>query len=860
MKSQLAPISPIHPPPLQPRITLTGGARTVTINNGHSVAVTFDVTRFLTEAPIGLSALRLPPGVTAVFSPPSLPASMTQQQFTLTLTAGPTALAAVAMVEVVATATGAVSGYAYITVTIASPYSFTPGAPILPVGPAGQSATSSQTAVVLAAFGQAEMPFNVQLLEGVTGAITFAITGEPAGVTARFSPASLAAPPGPGYVSITLTLLAGATISPGTSTISVTVMVNSAARCVLTFPLHLVAPFVSSVTPTVGTVPTFLQSGTPVTITGGGFGPGTTVTFGAGQPVGAASIAANGASLVVNVPATAASGPLTIVSPAGTASGAPEFAVDNYRNTRGFSWANSGDFQTMAGSSYSQSDATALFGASQTIVNLGFVKFFNPVVDLFLALADTILDSGGQCYGMSLGSLRFAAAQMSFAGLPQQPAGAEPNGPAGPDAWLLAGPQLGTSATDESPSLTSFVHQQHLAQLSQENINNWISFHANVNSAAGLRSALQQAFTAGGGNGMGAIVCLNPSISLGHAVVAYEIADTGDGDFDILLYNPNVPFDMGLAGLNVPPGETENEDLDANYRATQAGMSVIHVMSDGSWSATLNISEGPATWTGGIFNITLVPWNAIPVTPTVPWLELATGGGLLAAVLWIVVGDASITQVTDGQGHLLLADGQWNTDPQTLLPGVRPLPAFGGLGKSLPPAFASISTEPLIHTVTGNTSGSYDLRWIGNGYAITMTGIATGTGSADTVQMLDGGVSFTAAQDKTITVTITGTGTTSGLPRTAILQAGVTAGAMAGLSFDPASETFSYVNTGRSASYTLELSTLDATGQPVQLGTPAPSAGPGDTLTFKPDWTRLVAGAGIVSIHTPMGEVTNHTL
>jgi hypothetical protein len=860
MKPQLAPISPIHPPPpLQPRISLTGGARTVTINNGHSVAVTFDVTRLDTEAPISLAAVRLPPGVTAALSPPSLPASAMEQRFTLTLTAAPTALAAVAVVEVVASATDVISGYAYITVTIASPYSFTPGAPILPIGSAGESTTSSQTAVVLAAFGQAEVPFNLRLLEGATGTITFAAAGEPAGVTARFTPVTLAAPPMPGYVSITLTLLAGATVSPDICTISVTVTVNSAARGVLTVPLRLVAPFVSSVAPAVGTVPTFLQPGTPVTITGGGFGPGTTVSFGADRPVAAASIAANGTSLVVNVPATAASGPLAIVSPAGTASGTPEFAVDNYRNTRGFSWQNSCDFQTLAGSSYSQSDATALFGASQTIVNLGLFKFFNPVVDLFLALADAMLDSAGQCYGMSLGSLRFAAGQMGFAGLPQQSADAEPNGPPGPDAWLLAGPQLGTSSTDESPSLTSFVHQQHLAQLSQESINNWIGFHANVSSAAGLRSALQQAFTAGSASGMGAIVCLNPSTSEGHAVVAYEIADTGDGDFDILLYNPNVPFDMGLAGLAVPPGDTENEDLDASYRATQAGQSVIHVMSDGSWSATLNAS-GPATWTGGIFNITVVPWNAIPVTPTVPWVELATGAGLMAAVLWIVVGDASVTQVTDGQGHLLLADGQWNTNPQTSLPGVRPLPAFGGLGMSLPPAFASISTAPLTHTVTGNTSGSYDLRWIGNGYAVTMTGIATEAGSADTVQMLDGGVSFTTAQDKTITVAITGTGTTSGLPRTATLQTAVTAGATAGLSFDPANETFSYVNAGRAASYTLELSTVDSTGQPLQLSAPAPSAGPGDTLTFKPNWTSLTAGTGTVSIHTATGEVTNQTL
>jgi hypothetical protein len=840
MKPEIPPNGP-NPPPPPPRIILSGGARSVSISSGHSVAIAFSVERLDADAAISLSVPSLPSGITAAFSPSSLPASPAAQQCTLTLSAAPTALAGVSTVRVTATAPGALPGYAMVTVTVVSPFSFTPGAPILPIGPSGQSTVSSQATVTLAAFGKATIPFNLQILAGVAGTISFSTTGAlPAGIMAQFSPLALGAPPEPGYIAITLTLSAGASIRPGTFSVSCQVMVNSTARGVFTFPLLLVAPFVSSVSPRVGSVPAFLRPGTSVTITGGGFGPGTAVAFGADTPVGATSIAADGTSLTVTVPPTAASGPLQVVSPAGTAAGAPDFAVDNYRNTRGFSWVNSSAFQNMVGGSYSEADATALFGASQTFIDILGIRFFNPLVDGFLALADAMLDAGGQCYGMSLGSLRFVAGQMGFGGLPQQPAGAEPNGPPGPDAWLLDGPQLG-SGTDVSPSLAAFVHQQHLAQLSQESINNWVGFHAGVTSAAGLRSALQRAFTVGGASGMGAIICMNPSTSEGHAVVAYEIADRGSGAFDILVYNSNVPFQPG-------------EDTDPSTRTTQASQSVIKVMSDGTWT----FSE--LGWTGGIFNITVVPWNAIPPNPTIPWVELVAGGALAAAVIWLVTGDAAVSQVSDGQGHLLLNQGQWNVDPATMLPGVRPLPAFGGLGMPLPPAFASINRGTLIHTITGSAEGSYDLHWVGNGYGVAMSGVPTVPGTEDTMLTPAGGINFTPAQNKAVSVTVTGIGTPSGLPRAATLQTETSAGALLSLSFDKASETFSYVNAGRPASYSLELSTVDTAGRPVRFAAPPGSAGPGNTLTFKPTWNQLDAGTGIISIRTPAGEVTNTAL
>jgi hypothetical protein len=877
------PTLPLPRPPPPPRIVLTGGG-SVSIGNGQSVSVQFQVVTTDIFEPISLAALGLPQGVTAAFSPPSLPApdAGAVQRFSLTLTAVPNAPAAQSTIQLTAAASGLTPALAWVTVAVVSPFSFVPGAPILPIAASGESTVSRATPVLLAAYGHATIPLNLQIAEGVTGTISFAAAAAfPAGVTAQFNPLTLNAPPEAGDVAVTLLLTAGADIIPGTYSVSVDVTAGTATSGVFTFPLQLAAPFVSDVSPSAFSVPMFGQTGTSVVITGGGFGPGTTVAFGADPPVTASSVASDGTSLMVTVPPTAASGSVSVVSPAGSASGlrpvlaghvpptisptaagiitlplaGAGFAVDNYRNTRGFSWINNTTFQALVGGSYSEGDATALFGASQTTYNFQIrgigPKGFDPLVDIFLKVADSLLDSGGQCFGMSLASLRFAAGQMSFTGLPQQPAGAEPAGPPGPDAWLLNGPQLGPQsgdATNVSPSLATYVHRQHLAQLSQEYINNWTRFRENVSSAAGLQNAIQQAFTAGGVDGRGAIICINPSNSDGHAVVAYDIVDTGGGAFNILVYDPNVPFLPG-------------EDSDPVQRASQAAESVINVMSDGSWvlpnSALIFNQTGIADWSGDIDHITVIPWNTIPPTPSLPWAEILAASGLSLAFLWIVTGDASVSQVSDGQGHLLLAGGQWNLDPDTVLSGVRPLPAFGGLGQSSVPAFASTSPAPLIQTITGNAAGTYDLQWVGGGYGVTMTAVPTTPGTSDTVLMRSGGVDFTAAQDKTVAMTVTGIGTASGLPRTATVQTGASAGAAVSVLFNPATETFSYVNHGAPASYTVELSSIDATGHASSLTAPAASAQTGDTLTFSPDWTQLGAGRGILSAQTAAGAVTN---
>jgi hypothetical protein len=203
--------------------------------------------------------------------------------------------------------------------------------------------------------------------------------------------------------------------------------------------------------------------------------------------------------------------------------------------------------------------------------------------------------------------------------------------------------------------------------LSQDALNCYLSFHLNVGSAAQLRSSLEQCFA----EGIGAIVCLEANGD-GHAVIGYEIVDTGNGNFNVLLCNPNVPF-------------TPSEDSSSSIRATIAAESVLSVTSGGTWTlqhSDLFLANGSPIWTGGIGSMTVMPGKAIGVQPTFPWAEMIAGALLVGGlVVWFVGGDASVSQVSDGLGHTLLANGQLNQDATTMLQGVRRMPNLGRFGQ-----------------------------------------------------------------------------------------------------------------------------------------------------------------------------------
>lgn len=656
--------------------------------------------------------------------------------------------------------------------------------------------------------------------------------------------------PGPGQVNLTIPSTQGSGY--------ITVAIRRAADGVVSNPVNFnVLPSLSAlnVTPPVGKVPMLGAPGSTITITADGLVAGSTVTFGVDKPVPltpAAPWAPPGVTFPTPpltfsavVPPTAASGNLTITSPTGQVIGKFSYPIDNFRNTRGLSWVNSGLYQDkVAGDSYSYADATALFGAGQTTCNVLGVNIAGPFVNLFITLANAFLDGGGQCFGMSLSSIQFAEGAEAFGAFQMQPAGAESSGPPAPNVWLLNGPAFG-NGQNVDPALATFVHQRHLAQMSQEALNCFLSFHLNITSAAQLRSYLAQCFT----QGVGAIICMEANGD-GHAVVGYGIVDTGNGNFDVLLYNPNLPFSPG-------------EDSSSSTRASVAADSVLSVMSNGTWTLDHSDQSGFALpiWTGGIGSLTVMPGKSIGLQPTFPWAEMIAGALVVGGLLfWVVGGDASVSQVSDGQGHNLLSSGQWNQDPNTMLSGVRRILNLGGLGKALPPAFVSNRSGALIHTVTGKATGNYSLYLLGGGGGVNLSNVPTAQGATDLITVNPGQVGFTADQSKALSVAILGHATASKMPRTGTFKTTAPAGVALKFAYDPGGDAFTYTHSGPTASYTLGLSTIDAQGKTVEFTTQPVQINAGETHTIAPTWAQLSSGAGTAQIRSSTGAVKNNPL
>ena len=150
-------------------------------------------------ASVGFSVAGLPVGVTAAFSPTTVTGSGTSA---LTLTT--TAAAAPGSYPLTLTATGgSLSHAANISLTVTTPPGFTVGAT-----PPSQSIVAGSNAGYTVTIGA---------LNGFAASVGFSVTGLPVGVTAAFSPTTVA---GSGTAALTLTTTAAA--APGTYPLSLT--------------------------------------------------------------------------------------------------------------------------------------------------------------------------------------------------------------------------------------------------------------------------------------------------------------------------------------------------------------------------------------------------------------------------------------------------------------------------------------------------------------------------------------------------------------------------------------------------------------------------------------------------------------
>lgn len=190
-----------------PTFTLTPSATsgTVTAGTPSKLTVTTAAVNGFKSA-ISLSASGLPAGVTATFSPTSI-ASPGNGTSTVTLTAAVTATAGAATFTLKGTG-GGVTQSQTISLTI-----------VVPTFTLVASSTGTTTSTSVTAGSSTSVGVSTTALSGFKSAIALSITGLPKGVTAKFSPTSIASP---GNGSSTLTLSATAGTIGGSYTLTVT--------------------------------------------------------------------------------------------------------------------------------------------------------------------------------------------------------------------------------------------------------------------------------------------------------------------------------------------------------------------------------------------------------------------------------------------------------------------------------------------------------------------------------------------------------------------------------------------------------------------------------------------------------------
>ncbi|MFZ0771226.1 MAG: protease pro-enzyme activation domain-containing protein [Candidatus Sulfotelmatobacter sp.] len=184
-----------------PTFTLAPSATSISVPAGSSKAVTFTTTANSTfNAAVTLTASGLPTGLTVAFSPSHIVTAPGSGATTVTFSAASSLAPKAYSVSVSATGGGVTQNQ---TLTVNVP---------------GFSLTPSATSVTVSSTAHATLNITTAALGGFSSSVALSVSGLPTGITASFSPQTVASP---GSGSSTLTLAKGSGPTTGSSSFTV---------------------------------------------------------------------------------------------------------------------------------------------------------------------------------------------------------------------------------------------------------------------------------------------------------------------------------------------------------------------------------------------------------------------------------------------------------------------------------------------------------------------------------------------------------------------------------------------------------------------------------------------------------------
>ena len=569
---------------------------------------------------------------------------------------------------------------------------------------------------------------------------------------------------------------------------------------------------------------------TPVQIKGAGFCAGTTVRFGnerAAVTVASADLAADGSSATVLVPQLATTGKLTVKANGAEGSLADPFAIDSFRDTNGFAFANTGHITNL-------DEFEAAFGLEQTMMlkrvpgcppgKCKLVEVPRPQAQAFFASkAAGASFASGVCYGIDLASQKLT------------------DGDPGPASFGDAKVpwELGTAP---SPALASFIGSQHWLQWSDQVKETTDAQARDPHREGGAIHASLSSEVEHGARSAGAIVEIFQRNSAGqeqgHALLAYALEEASGqaGAFFIDVYDPNLPFSEAENALD---GGLHLQQLTGATKGAR-----ILVAPDGHWS------YGPLGWSGAPQALRVVPYDVAGAAPKL--------GALAGNVDVTVSPDATVSALQDGTGHALdLAEPAVNgIVPDPVLDAsapatssfIAPLGAYTQTVSSQGPLSELIEAPSLdagLQAGGGTSQVSFN--------PATSTVALTPAGAAAAARGGRAAARAARAARAGATTTLSLIAHTAGGDHTVVVSgAGLDAGLR--LAFDRSADRVTLAVPGKhGGSYTVTLSADGGGGVPETFTSPPLALRGGSTLTLSPrSWSSL-SGARVSATLTGRG-------